>query len=200
MSEIMEIRQQVRLNQWSAMVREREDSGLNVKAFCKQAGIAPKTYYYRLRRLREAAIKQTQLGAVQPKTSQPELVQFSGSKLEDAVKYALNQEKHLRAFLNNGEVEISNNFAENAIRPFVIGRKNWLFSDTVKGAKSSAIVYSLIETTRANGVEPYAYLALVLTDMQYMGKPFSNEELESLMPWSEEMKQSIISRTKSVTE
>ena len=119
----------------------------------------------------------------------------SGSKLEDAVKYALNQEQYLRAFLNNGEVEISDNFAENAIRPFVIGRKNWLFSDTVKGAKSSAIVYSLIETAKANGVEPYAYLALVLTDMQYIGKPFSNETLESLMPWSEEMKQSIISRT-----
>ena len=59
------------------MVQEREDSGLSVKAFCKQAGIAPKTYYYRLRRLREAAIKQTQLGAVQPKTSQPELVQYT---------------------------------------------------------------------------------------------------------------------------
>ena len=112
------------------------------------------------------------------------------------MKYALNQEKYLRAFLNNGEVEISNNFAENAIRPFVIGRKNWLFSDTVKGAKSSAIVYSLIETAKANSVEPYSYLALVLTDMQYMGKPFSNEELESLMPWSEEMKQSIVRRTK----
>ena len=120
----------------------------------------------------------------------------SGSKLEDAVKYALNQEQYLRAFLSNGKVEISNNFAENAIRPFVIGRKNWLFSDTVKGAKSSAIVYSLIETAKANGVEPYAYLVLVLTDMQYMGKPFSNEELESLMPWSEEMKQSIARRTK----
>lgn len=77
MNEIMEIRQQVRLNQWSAMVQEREDSGLSVKAFCKQAGIAPKTYCYRLRRLREAAIKQTQMGTVQPTTSQPELVQFT---------------------------------------------------------------------------------------------------------------------------
>ena len=77
MNEIMEIRQQVRLNQWSAMVQEREDSGLSVKAFCKQAGIATKTYYYRLRRLREAAIKQTQMRTVQPTTSQPELVQFT---------------------------------------------------------------------------------------------------------------------------
>ena len=77
MSEIMEIRQQVRLNQWSAMVQEREDSGLSVKAFCKEAGIATKTYYYRLRRLREAAIKKTQMGTLQPTTSQPELVQYT---------------------------------------------------------------------------------------------------------------------------
>ena len=121
-----------------------------------------------------------------------------GSKLEDAVNYALNQEQYLRAFLKNGEVEISNNFAENAIRPFVIGRKNWLFSDTVKGAKSSAIIYSLIETAKANGVEPYAYLTLILTDMQYMGRPFSNEELENFMPWSEKLKESIASRTRPV--
>lgn len=114
------------------------------------------------------------------------------------MNYALNQEQYLRAFLKNGEVEISNNFAENAIRPFVIGRKNWLFSDTVKGAKSSAIIYSLIETAKANGVEPYAYLTLILTDMQDMGRPFSNEELESFMPWSEELKDSIASRTRPV--
>ena len=114
-----------------------------------------------------------------------------GSKLEDAVIYALNQERYLRAFLGNGEVEISNNFAENAIRPFVIGRKNWLFSDTVKGAKSSAIVYSLIETAKANDVEPYAYLALMLSDMQYLGRPFSNETLMGFMPWSEKMKAEI---------
>ena len=112
------------------------------------------------------------------------------------MKYALNQEQYLRAFLETGEVEISNNFAENAIRPFVIGRKNWLFSDTVKGAKSSAIIYSLIETAKANSIEPYTYLNLILTDMQYIGKPFSNEELEGFMPWSEELKESIASRTR----
>lgn len=77
MSEIMKIRQQVRLNQWSAMVQEGEDSGLSVKAFCKQAGIATKTYYYRLRRLREATIRQAQSGAVQATMSQPELVQYT---------------------------------------------------------------------------------------------------------------------------
>lgn len=77
MNEIMEIRQQVRLNQWSAIVREHEDSGLSVKAFCKQAGIATKTYYYRLRRLREAALKCAQSGNTQLSMSQPELVQYT---------------------------------------------------------------------------------------------------------------------------
>ena len=77
MNEITEIRQQIRLNQWSAMVQEREDSGLSVKAFCKQAGIATKTYYYRLRRLREAALKCAQSGTVQSTMPQPELVQYT---------------------------------------------------------------------------------------------------------------------------
>ena len=76
MSEIMEIRQQVRLNQWSTMVRERDESGLSVKAYCKQAGIATKTYYYRLRRLREAAVKHAQTAIAQPE-SQPELVPYT---------------------------------------------------------------------------------------------------------------------------
>lgn len=107
---------------------------------------------------------------------------------------------NLRAFLNNGEVDISNNFSENAIRPFVIGRNNRLFSDTVKGAKSSAIVYSLIETAKVNGVEPYAYLALVLTDMQYIGRPFSNETLEGFIPWNEEMKASLAKRTRPASK
>ena len=70
MNGIMEIRRQVRLSQWSAMVREREESGLSVKAYCKQTGIAAKTYYYRLLRLREAAVEQ-----VRSEATQPELVQ-----------------------------------------------------------------------------------------------------------------------------
>ena len=73
-----------------------------------------------------------------------------GSKLVEAVTYAQNQKPYLSAFLDHGEVDISNNFAENAIRPFVVGRKNWLFSDTTKGAQSSAIVYTLVETAKAD--------------------------------------------------
>ena len=114
------------------------------------------------------------------KTLHPE----KGSKLEEAVRYSLNQKQPLTAFLNNGEVPISNNLAENAIRPFTLGRKNWLFCDTTKGTEASAIVYSLVESAKANGVEPFAYLQHVLVELPYLGKNQSHEELESFMPWA----------------
>ena len=114
------------------------------------------------------------------KTVHPE----KGSKLEEAVRYSLNQKQPLMAFLDNGEVPISNNLAENAIRPFALGRKNWLFCDTTKGAETSAIVYSMVESAKANGVEPFAYLQHVLLQLPYLGKTHSHEEPESLMPWA----------------
>ena len=106
-----------------------------------------------------------------------------GSKLYDAVTYAQNQKASLIEFVFHGEVPISNNLAENAIRPFTLGRKNWLFCDSVKGAEASAVVYSLVETAKANDVDPYEYLLLVLTMLPYLGKSPSHEELEKLMPW-----------------
>ena len=106
-----------------------------------------------------------------------------GSKLSEAVTYAKNQKEYLTAFLEHGEVDISNNTAENAIRPFVIGRKNWLFSDTVKGATASSIVYTIVETAKANGIEPYAYLYKLLSILPSLGKTPPNEELDKLMPW-----------------
>ena len=112
-----------------------------------------------------------------------------GSKLEEAVRYSLNQKQHLMAYLDNGEVPISNNLAENAIRPFALGRKNWLFCDTPKGAEASAIVYSLVESAKANGIEPFAYLQHVLVQLPYLGKKHSHEELESLMPWASYIQQ-----------
>ena len=106
-----------------------------------------------------------------------------GSKLSEAVVYAKNQKTFLNAFLEHGEVEISNNMAENAIRPFVVGRKNWLFSDTVKGAVASSIVYTIVETAKANGIEPYAYLEKLLSVLPELGKTPPNSELDKLLPW-----------------
>ena len=110
-----------------------------------------------------------------------------GSKLAEAVTYAKNQKEYLNSFLEHGEVDISNNYAENAIRPFTVGRKNWLFCDTPKGADASAIVYTVVETAKANGLEPYRYLKLLLTELPYLGKTPSQEDLMQFLPWSRTM-------------
>ena len=78
--------------------------------------------------------------------------------LGKAVNYALERWEQLTLFVNFGFLPLDNNLAENAIRPFVVGRKNWLFCDTVAGAEASAALYSLIETARANKLNPYEYL------------------------------------------
>ena len=114
------------------------------------------------------------------KTVHPE----KGSKLEDAVRYLLNQKQQLKAFLDHGEVSISNNPAENAIRPFALGRKNWLSCATRKGTDASAVVYSLVESAKANGIEAFAYLQHVLLHFPYLGQNQSLKKLESLMPWA----------------
>jgi transposase len=86
----------------------------------------------------------------------------NGAGLQKAVGYAVSMKKWLTAFLDDPTIPLSNNRAENAIRPFVVGRKNWLFSDTVNGAKSSAVIYSLIETAKANGINVEQYLVSLL--------------------------------------
>jgi hypothetical protein len=96
-----------------------------------------------------------------------------------AVGYALSQWNSLCRYVEDGRLEIDNNRIENAIRPFVIGRKNWLFSDTVLGAEASANLYSLGETAKANGLEPYQYLCHLLTELP---KAETVEEIEQLMP------------------
>jgi transposase len=103
------------------------------------------------------------------------------SLLGKAMHYLNHQWPHLTHFLEDGDYPIDNNFAENAIRPFVIGRKNWLFSASQRGADASANLYSLIETAKANGLEPNAYLTHIFTEL-----PNANtlEDLEALLPWA----------------
>jgi len=87
------------------------------------------------------------------------------SALGKAMNYAHNQWPKLIVYVEDGRLRIDNNLTENTIRPFVIGRKNFLFCDTVAGANASANLYSLIETAKANGIEPYAYLRTVFTEL-----------------------------------
>jgi transposase len=102
------------------------------------------------------------------------------SPLGKAVHYTLGQWPKLTVFLEHPVVPLDNNRCENAIRPFVIGRKGWMFSDTVKGAVASANLYSLVETAKANGVEPHAYLTQVFERLPYAR---TVEDFESLLPW-----------------
>lgn len=105
------------------------------------------------------------------------------SGLGKAVQYCLNQWDKLVAFLEDGRLEIDNNRSERSIKPVVIGRKNWLFSNTPQDARASAIIYSIVETAIANGLYPYYYLRYLfeqlpnidLTDM---------DALDCLLPWS----------------
>ena len=109
---------------------------------------------------------------------------LSGSALGKAVTYAKNQKQYMENYLLDGRCALSNNAAENAIRPFTVGRKNWLFADTPKGACASAAVYSIIETAKANGLNVYTYLEyllLYMPDTDWRNYP---EELDNLMPWS----------------
>jgi transposase len=104
-----------------------------------------------------------------------------GSLTYTAIYYTLNQWDTLTGYCDNGHLRISNILAENAIRPLAIGRRNWLFSDTPKGAQGSATCYSLIETAKANGLEPYEYLHHVL---KHIAAADTVEKLEALLPWN----------------
>ena len=98
-----------------------------------------------------------------------------------AINYTLSQWGLLIGYCEDGRLNISNALAENAIRPFAVGRRNWLFSDTPRGARASATCYSLIETAKANGLEPSAYLHHVL---QHIAEADTLEKIEALLPWN----------------
>lgn len=108
-------------------------------------------------------------------------------KFGDAVGYALNQEKYLRVFLTDGDVPIDNNASERAIRGFCIGKKNWQMIDTIHGAKSSAIIYSIVETAKANNLKPFDYVQYLLEEIPKHMDDRDCSFLENLLPWSEKL-------------
>ena len=84
-----------------------------------------------------------------------------------AINYALSQKQTLLTFLKDPRIELTNNLAEQAVKPFVIGRKNWLFFNTPNGAQASAVIYSIIETVKANGLNPQETLQRIFEDIQH---------------------------------
>ena len=106
------------------------------------------------------------------------------SMLGKAVSYARSQKRYIERYLSDGRLEISNNRAERSIKPFVIGRKNWLFSNTPAGARSSAIYYSLVVTAIENRLNPFEYLTWILTQMPNLGRPGYAASVDELLPGS----------------
>ncbi len=100
------------------------------------------------------------------------------TKLGEAIQYCLNQWEKLARYTLDGQLNIDNNRAERAIKPFVIGRKNWLFSQTATGANASAMLYSIIETAKANDLNVFEYVMACLDELS---KP--NVGVEQLIPW-----------------
>ena len=110
-----------------------------------------------------------------------------GSALGKALQYSINQESYLRTFLEDPDVPLDNNRAERAIRNFTIGRKNWVMIDTIHGAESSAMLYSLAETAKANSLKPYEYFKYLLEEIPPHMDDKDTSFIENLMPWSESL-------------
>ena len=109
------------------------------------------------------------------------------SKTSNGFEYSLNQEEYLRTFLDDPYVPFDNNAAEQAIRPFCIGKKNWVLIDTIRGAQNSAIAYSIAETAKANKLKPYEYFKYLLEEIPKHLDDSDKSFLDDLLPWSEKL-------------
>ena len=112
-------------------------------------------------------------------------------KLRDAFTYILNQEKYLRVFLTDGDVPMDNNASERSIRSFCISKKNCQLIDTIHGAKASAIIFSIVETAKANNLKPYEYVEHILNEMPKHLNNTDRTFLDDLLPWSKSLPEKV---------
>ena len=106
------------------------------------------------------------------------------STIGKALAYSIHQEEYLRKFLDDGIIPMDNNCAEQAIRPFTIGRKNFVIIESDRGAKASAVLYSLAETAKANNLNTYKYFELLLSELPKHMDDTDLKFIDELMPWS----------------
>ena len=122
-------------------------------------------------------------------TSQKYIV---NEKLQKALTYATNQRKYLEEFMKDGRIPLTNSRAERAIRPFAVARKNWLFADTIDGAKAYAVYYSLIESAKINNLNIYKYINYLLEELPQLEGEQTEEDLEKYLPWSKNLPEDIL--------
>ena len=150
-----------------------------VEAQARQAGLAGPALAEHIRQQRQQHSKPI-LDDIEKLVLQHLHTVLPASLLGKALHYLTAQWPKLIRFIEDGRYPIDNNPCENAIRPFVIGRRNWLFADTVAGAQASANLYSLLQTCKANGIDGYRYLTVLLRKL-----PLATtvEDYEALLPW-----------------
>ena len=118
------------------------------------------------------------------------------SVIGKALAYSINQEEYLRKFLTDGRIPMDNNYAEQAIRPFTIARKNFVLMESNNGAKASAMIFSLAETAKANSVNTYEYFELLLSEIPKHMDDHDLRFLDDLLPWSKNVQEKCPSRFK----
>ena len=116
----------------------------------------------------------------------------SAHSLKKAVEYAQGQRSYMENYLKDPRCEISNNRAENKIRPFTVGRKNWLFSDTPAGARASAVIYSIVETAKANNLSPRDYIQFLFENLPDMEIQTHPERLKQMLPWGKLIQENFV--------
>lgn len=109
------------------------------------------------------------------------------SETAAGIQYCINPERYLRGFLEDPQIPLDNNLAEQAIRPFCVGKKNWKLIDTVHGAQASAILYSIVETAKANGINIYQYFKYLLTEIPKHMDDTDLSFIDPLLPWSKQL-------------
>ena len=111
----------------------------------------------------------------------------TNEKLTQALGYAQNQRGYLETFLEDGRIPLSNNLCEANIKPFATARRAWLFADTPRGAFANGVLYTLVESARANGLDVYEYLKYLLTEMPNNHHLENPSVIDQYLPWSEEL-------------
>lgn len=118
------------------------------------------------------------------------------STIGKALAYSIHQEPYLRTILSDGDIPMDNNYAEQAIRPFTIGRKNFVLIESSNGARASAMIYSLVETAKTNQLNVYKYFELLLTEIPKHMNDTSLDFIDDLLPWALSVQETCPSRFK----
>jgi len=161
---------------WKQRIAERKSNGQTIAHWCQDQNVTKGTYHYWRKQIKraEAPVEETVLPQPQP-------------IMLKALGYSQNQRNYLETFMADGRIPLSNNLCEANIKPYATARRSWLFADTPKGARANAILYTLVESARANELDVYEYLKYLLTEMPNNSHLEHPEIIDRYLPWSKDL-------------